>query len=117
MPATKTEEAMAARLQTLDPGTTRYVVLEAAIDFKRSWVALARHLTNVRKETAFKEWGYRTFEAYAQHELHLRRETAQKLVRSFDFLNSHEKPRLDATRHTQSLAKDCRYEALEAFAP
>lgn len=93
---TKTEEAMAARLATLEPGSRRYNVLDAAIRFKRSWIELARHLTECRENGHFKEWGYRSFEAYAQHELHLRRETAQKLVRSYDFLNSNERPHLEA---------------------
>lgn len=92
----KTEEAMAARLATLEPGSRRYNVLDAAIRFKRSWIELAQHLTRCREQGHFKEWGYRSFEAYAQHELHLRRETAQKLVRSYDFLNANERPHLEA---------------------
>ena len=86
---------MAARLKELDPGTVRYTVLQSAIDFKRSWVHLAKHLAHVRNDGAYRDWGYRTFEAYAQHELHLRRDTCQKLVRSYDFLNSHERGLLD----------------------
>ena len=94
--SSKTEEQMAARLATLEPGSKRFVVLDAAIRFKRSWVELAQYLTRVREEGLFKEWGYRSFEAYAQHELHLKKETAQKLVRSYDFLNAHERPQLEA---------------------
>ncbi len=92
----KTEEAMAVRLATLEPGSKRYNVLDAAIRFKRSWIELAQHLTRIREQGGFKEWGYRSFEAYAQHELHLRRDTAQKLVRSYDFLNTNERPHLEA---------------------
>lgn len=92
---TKTEAAMAERLDSMEPGSLRYTALASAIDFKRSWVHLAKHLAEVMRAGAFKEWGFRTFEAYAQHELHLRRETAQKLVRSYDFLASHEKRSLD----------------------
>lgn len=87
---------MAERLAELEPGTKRYVVLSTAIDFKRSWFALARHLADVRDGGHFGEWGYRSFEAYAQHELHLRRDTVAKLVRSFDFLSRHERPTLRA---------------------
>ncbi|MEM7677043.1 MAG: hypothetical protein AAF449_13650 [Myxococcota bacterium] len=86
---------MAERLRSLEPGTQRFIVLQSAIDFKRSWVHLAKHLAHVRNAGAYREWGYRTFEAYAQHELNLRRDTCQKLVRSYDFLNSHERPLLD----------------------
>jgi len=94
--ATKAETDMAARLGTLEPGTKRYDVLSTAIDFKCSWFRLARHLVEVRDGGLFAEWGYKTFEAYAQRELHLRRETTQKLVRSYDFLNAHERPTLRA---------------------
>jgi hypothetical protein len=94
--ATKAETDMAARLRTLEPGTKRHDVLSTAIDFKRSWFRLARHLAEVRDDVLFAEWGYKSFEAYAQRELHLRRETTQKLVRSYDFLNAHERPTLRA---------------------
>ena len=95
---TKTEAAMHERLSALEAGSQRYKVLVCAIEFKRSWVDLAQHLTAVQREGIFKEWGYRTFEAYAQHELFLRRDTAQKLTRSFDFLSSHEPTLLDGVR-------------------
>lgn len=112
----KTEQAMVERLQTLDPGTQRYGVLVSAIEFKRSWIQLARHLTDCRQQNAFKEWGYRTFEAYAQHELHLRRETAQKLVRSFDFLASHERPLLDRATGSDEVTQLPSYQALDILA-
>ena len=92
---TQSVQDMATRLKALEPGTQRYIVLQSAIDFKRSWVHLAKHLAHVRNAGAYREWGFRTFEAYAQHELNLRRDTCQKLVRSYDFLNSHERPLLD----------------------
>jgi hypothetical protein len=101
--STRTEAAMAERLESLEPGTKRYEVLSIAIDFKRSWIHLARNLTDVRNDGLFKEWGYRTFEAYVQHELYIRRDTATKLVRSFDFLAAHEKPLL---RQVEDLDQD-----------
>ena len=90
---------MAERLKTLEPGSWRARVLSSAIAFKRSWVDLARELTALRAQGAFREWGYRTFEAYAQNELSLRRETVQKLVRSFDYLHQHEPAVLEAHEH------------------
>ncbi|MEO1334906.1 MAG: hypothetical protein AAFV29_04660, partial [Myxococcota bacterium] len=86
-PESPAVQDMAERLRSLEPGTQRFIVLQSAIDFKRSWVHLAKHLAHVRNAGAYREWGYRTFEAYAQHELNLRRDTCQKLVRSYDFLN------------------------------
>ncbi|MCA9555278.1 MAG: hypothetical protein KC933_34920 [Myxococcales bacterium] len=115
--SSKTEEQMAARLATLEPGSKRFVVLDAAIRFKRSWVELAQYLTRVREEGLFKEWGYRSFEAYAQHELHLKKETAQKLVRSYDFLNAHERPQLEAVvRGAQNAEPLPSFQALDILA-
>lgn len=114
--ASKTEQAMVDRLQSLEPGSQRYTVLVSAIEFKRSWVQLARHLTEVRRTNAFKEWGYRTFEAYAQHELHVRKETAQKLVRSYDFLESHEKPMLERASDAAERQPLPNFQALDVLA-
>ena len=109
---TQSVQDMAARLRSLEPGTQRFIVLQSAIDFKRSWVHLAKHLAHVRNAGAYREWGYRTFEAYAQHELHLRRDTCQKLVRSYDFLNSHERPLLDQAERAP-LPGDPTYDQVE----
>lgn len=113
----RTEAAMAERLETLEVGSLRHTTLASAIDFKRSWIHLAQHLAEVAKGGSFKEWGFRTFEAYAQHELHLRRETAQKLVRSYDFLASHEKRSLsDATESERAPTPLPSYQALDILA-
>jgi hypothetical protein len=93
----RAEEAMEKRLDTLDRGTPRYEALRSAISFKRSWLELAQRLSAVTNDGSFKEWGYRTFEAYALHELHLKKDTAQKLVRSYDFLATHERRLLEAS--------------------
>lgn len=114
---TKTEAAMHERLSALEAGSKRYRVLVCAIDFKRSWVDLAQHLTEVQREGVFKEWGYRTFEAYAQHELFLRKDTAQKLTRSFDFLSSHEPAMIDGSRGNDEPAAPLpHFQAVDALA-
>jgi hypothetical protein len=113
---TKTEEHMHERLKTLERGSLRYRVLETAIEFKRSWVELAEHLTEVAKSGKFKEWGYRTFEAYASHELHLKRDTALKLTRSFDFLASHEPAFLENAREQSDAEPLPHYQALDVLA-
>jgi hypothetical protein len=92
----KTEEAMERRLETLEPNTPRYEALRTAIEFKRSWLELAERLTELDKSGEYKGWGYRTFEAYAQHELHLRRDTVGKLLRSYEFLSSYEPKLVEA---------------------
>ena len=113
---TKVEEAMEARLATLEPDTERYHALRTAIDFKRSWLELARRLADVEQSGEFKEWGYRSFDAYAQHELHIRKDTAQKLLRSYRFLSTHERPLLDDDDDEQSPAALPSFQALDVLA-
>lgn len=116
---TRTEQQMQERLSTLERGTLRYRVLQSAIDFKRSWIDLAEHLSEALKNGGYKQWGYRTFDAYVQHELHLKRDTAMKLTRSFDFLAAHEQPLLDAAREDRGGAGPAplpAYQALDVLA-
>ncbi len=113
---TKVEEAMEARLATLEPDTERYHALRTAIDFKRSWLELARRLADVEQSGEFKEWGYRSFDAYAQHELHIRKDTAQKLLRSYRFLSTHERPLLDDDDDDQGPAALPSFQALDVLA-
>ena len=72
------------------PAGLRDVVRDAARRFKSSWVEFGKLLVQVRDEGLFDQWGYATFEAYCSKELHIRKATADKLVRSFGFLSRHE---------------------------
>jgi hypothetical protein len=72
------------------PAGMRDVVRDAARRFKSSWVELGKLLVKVRDEALFTEWGHATFDAYCAKELHIRKGTADKLVRSFSFLSRHE---------------------------
>ncbi|MBI2372648.1 MAG: hypothetical protein HYV07_01485 [Deltaproteobacteria bacterium] len=110
---TKTEERMESRLEALEPGSSRYEALHAAIRFKRSWLELAKKLSALSASGEFREWGYRTLEAYAQHELHLRRDTTQKLLRSYGFLEEHEKDVLDGPESAPPIPS---YQALDVLA-
>ena len=117
----QSEVAMAERLASLEPGTRRYQALEVALEFKRSWLALAKHLTEIRGTKLYREWGYRTFEAYGRHELHLKKETITKLVRSYDFLHEHESETLRQVEREPYEASDAQeelpsYEALDILA-
>ena len=98
----KAEVEMENLLRTLDPSSERFRVLAAARDFKASWVILGEILTTVRDSSAFKEWGYSSFEAYARRELRLRADTAAKLTRSYSFLKEHEPQALE-TRQEKEL--------------
>jgi len=72
----------------------RQAVLEAARRFKAGWFDLAGVLVQVRTQNLFADWGYDSFESYCSKELHIRRQTALKLTRSYSFLEKHERKRM-----------------------
>ncbi len=78
------------RMETLDPSSFRYKVLDSAKGFKSSWVELGQYLFTVYKDKLYKEWGYLTFEAYSSKEIGIRQPTALKLLRSYSFLEKEE---------------------------
>ena len=69
----------------------RSTVLAAARRFKSSWFELARLLVQVRAGESWRAWGFDSFDAYCLRELHIRRATADKLLRSYAFLRRHER--------------------------
>ncbi|HUK66116.1 MAG TPA: hypothetical protein VLV17_04760 [Anaeromyxobacteraceae bacterium] len=79
-----------AQLEQFPEGSVRRRVLECARRFKASWVDLGRLLCEVRDEALWKGWGYPGFETYCAKELFLRRQTVEKLTRSYGFLSRHE---------------------------
>lgn len=97
-----TEAAIAAKLQTLDPASTRYHMLSAAQKFKASWVELGERLTTARETQSYTAWGFASFELYCRRELQLKAETANKLTRSFSYLRDHE-PKVLGDRQSQAL--------------
>ena len=56
--------------------------------FKSSWFELGEALVEVKRSDNFKRWGYGSFEDYCAKELHLKRDTAEKLTGSFAFLRN-----------------------------
>lgn len=60
---------------------------------------MGKLLIKVRDLASYEEWGYSTFESYCAQELHIRKQTALKLTRSFSFLRKHEPKEL----HSQDL--------------
>ena len=102
-PKTKTDAALAAAEEEHadDPG--RVEVLRRARRFKASWIELGESLSQVRRSGDFKRWGYSSFEDYARQELHLRQETADKLVGSFTFLKKRAPEVLGRDGLTQSI--------------
>ncbi len=88
------ETLLAQKAQALNPGSFRHTVLVAARRFKSTWVELGKLLIKVRDQASYEGWGYPTFEAYCAQELHIRKQTALKLTRSFSFLHKHEPKQL-----------------------
>jgi hypothetical protein len=88
MPATA--EKLQSRMEELPEGSMRRRVLESARRFKSSWVELGRMLSQVRRESVWREWGYPSFDAYCTKELFIRKQTAEKLTMSYGFIERHE---------------------------
>lgn len=86
----RAEAALAEKVREIPSGSFRHTVLSAARRFKSSWVELGKLLVKVRDDGSFTDWGFETFDAYCAKELHIRKSTADKLVRSFSFLARHE---------------------------
>lgn len=84
------EKDLQRRAESVTPGTLRHTVLVAAKRFKSTWAELGKLLTQVRDEGLFEQWGYASYEAYCAKELHIKKQTALKLTRSFSFLAKHE---------------------------
>ena len=84
------EEVITQKVSQVPPGSFRQTVLLAAKRFKSSWVELGKLLVKVRDGALYEEWGFETFEAYCLSEVRIRKSTAEKLTRSFSFLDKHE---------------------------
>ena len=85
---TRTDADLEARIHQFKDDTERVEILRRARSFKASWVELGEALTRVMREESWKGWGYDSFDVYCTKELHLRRETAHKLVGSYGFLKT-----------------------------
>ncbi len=96
-----TTEKLAARAEELPEGSLRRKVLEGAQRFKAAWVDFGRLLADVRRKELWRGWGYPSFERYCTKELFIRSATADKLTRSFGFLERHE-PELARAREAKA---------------
>ena len=75
-------------LSEMDPADVRIHVRKATLDFKNSWRTLAGALHTVYKDKLYRNWGYEKFDRYTEKEVHIRKHTAMKLIRSYTFLES-----------------------------
>ncbi len=83
-------------MRQVAPGSYRHQVLTAARDFKNAWIDLGAHLTRVRDQALYREWGHNDFESYCKQELHIKKVTAHKLTATFGFMERHEPELLHA---------------------
>jgi len=88
MQRTKVDASLEAAAETHADDPDRAEVLHRARRFKMSWIELAEALTDVRRHSHWKRWGFASLEEYAKTELHLRADTVEKLTGSFQFLKS-----------------------------
>ena len=87
---TKGAQHIEQLLQQLPPDSERYQVLISAKRFKSSWAELGESLTRVANTGQFHAWGYPSFEDYCSREIRIRRQTADKLLLAFRFLEREE---------------------------
>lgn len=87
---TKALDKIQTSMDSVDPGSFRYEILNCAKTFKSSWLELGQHLVAVYNDKLYKEWDYLTFEAYCSKEIGIRKETGLKLLRSYYFLEQEE---------------------------
>ncbi|MBN1794100.1 MAG: hypothetical protein JW844_03960 [Candidatus Omnitrophica bacterium] len=87
---TKSLTMIEERLQDIDPETMRARVLESARAFKTSWLDLGQILYTVWTDKLFKDWGYSSFEGYTRKEIGIKKQTALKLLKSYEFLEKEE---------------------------
>ncbi len=89
-PLSKGAQHIEELLQNLPENSSRYRVLASAKRFKSSWVELGQNLAHVSNSGEFTEWGYTSFEDYCSKEIRIRRQTAEKLLLAFRFLERRE---------------------------
>jgi hypothetical protein len=87
---TKGSQHIEQLMRQLPPESERYQVLATAKQFKSSWVELGEWLAKVSNKKQFSEWGFTSFEDYCTKEIRIRRQTAEKLLLAFRFLERRE---------------------------
>jgi hypothetical protein len=85
---TKTDDVLAASEIQHSHDPERAELIARVRRFKASWFELGEALTEIKRSEGFKKWGHASFEDYCKKELHLKRETADKLTGSFVFLRA-----------------------------
>ena len=85
---TKSEVELRAAEAAYADDPERQTMVAAARRFKASWFELGELLLGARKSERYRDWGHKSFEDYCTKELHLKRETVDKLTGSYAFLKT-----------------------------
>lgn len=85
---TKSEVELRAAEAAYADDPERQNMVAIARRFKASWFELGEALLASRKSERWRDWGHKTFEDYCTKELHLKRETVEKLTGSYAFLKA-----------------------------
>jgi hypothetical protein len=106
MPRTRTDAELekAEAVHAQDP--ERAEVIARVRRFKAGWYELAEVLVELRRSERWRRWGHASFEDYCRKELHLRRDTVDKLTGSFSFLSR---------RAPEALRRDGRDEPIPSY--
>jgi len=102
-PKSSGEQHINTIMETLEPGSDRYEVLDKAKRFKSSWVELGEKLLQVSTKGFFREWGYQDFEEYCVQEIRIKRGTAIKLTMAYRFMEKEEPQLLSAREELKPL--------------
>ncbi|MBD3246010.1 MAG: hypothetical protein GF333_03270 [Candidatus Omnitrophica bacterium] len=89
-------------LETAEPARVREEVARNTRNFRNSWRNLAKVLGVVWQRKLYREWGYETFDQYTAQEVAIRKHTAMKLIRSYNFLQKEEPECLKHDERTES---------------
>ena len=87
---TKGSQYIEQLMQQLPPDSERYQALATAKQFKSSWAELGGWLARISSNKQFSDWGFTSFEDYCTKEIRIRRQTADKLLMAFRFLERKE---------------------------
>jgi len=89
-PLTISSQNQNTSLTNMNPAEVRDLVQKATLDFKNSWRNLAQALFTVFNDKLYRNWGYDKFDQYTEKEVHIRKHTVMKLIRSYAFLEKEE---------------------------
>lgn len=105
-----------AKLENIDGDGMRTFLLQSAKNFKTSWIELGRALFAVKKDKLYYDWGFETFESYANKEVGIKKQTAVKLIKSYQFLEKEETWYLkQETRAEEPVASTPDYESVNVL--